>query len=120
MKIYVGETKKIFIPSDDCKQYRINVCCEKVSIRPPCPSNLEGYIYNARTKRPVRNAKVVIENKFGYEVCYTDFRGHYKVYMPCKHTWCKIKIKRHKYYRYYTSKVYVKASRLDFKIYHRS
>lgn len=119
MKMYIGETKPIFISSEESRSYKINVCCHKVSINPFCPNNLEGCIYDAQTKRPVRDAKVVVKNEFGYEVCYTDCNGHYKIYMPCKDTWCKIKVKSHKYYPYYASNVYVKENRLDLKIYHR-
>lgn len=114
MRIYYGETK--FKPKPLCKVQCVNVYCHKICKDSIGGKTLEGYVYDACTGKPVRHATVILENVLGREACSTDCRGHYKMYMPCKDTWCKIKIKKHKYYMYYACKLYVEQEQLDFKI----
>ncbi len=117
MKIYYGETQ--IDPNPKCKVQCVNVYCHKICGDMCSSQGLEGYIYNACTRKPVKHATIILENKFFKETCVTDCKGHYKIYLPCRNTWCKIKIKKHGRYRYYCCKLYVEKEKMNFKIYPR-
>lgn len=116
MKMDVGETKKRVMPSDYSKVPYIGICYDRGCMNSFCPNHLEGYIYNVWTGRPVKHATIVVENEYGCEACITDSRGYYKISMPCKNTWCQISIKKHNFYKHYAANIYIKESKIDFKM----